>query len=94
MKLGTIQNETHQSLIFRIDDNLAITADNLIKAFDLEPSFQTMQEFIVCDDKTQKIINDAIEEVTSNPEYYSLINLSDARWLAPNPEARKILGVA
>ena len=94
MKLGTIQNETHQSLIFRINDNLAITADNLIKAFDLGLSFQTMQEFIACDDHTKETINHKIEEVTSHPEHYVLINLSDARWLAPNPEARKILGVA
>ena len=94
MKIGTIQNETHQSLIFRIDDNLAITTDNLSKAFDLKFSFQTMQEFIVCNDQTQKIINDAIEEVTLNPEHYALINLNDVIWLPPNPDTRKILGVA
>ena len=35
-----------------------------------------------------------MEEIKKTPEHYDLIDLNKVQWLAPNPETRKIIGVA
>ena len=72
----------------------AITMKILSKKFNLGFIGNSMQEFIASGPVIQNKITQAIETVAQQPSEYDLINLNKVKWLAPNPDTRKILGVA
>jgi len=94
MKLGTIEIEKVPCLIFHIDKDLAITMKILSKKFNLGFIGNSMQEFMASGPVIQNKITQAIETITQQPSEYDLINLKKVKWLPPNPDTRKILGVA
>ena len=72
MKLGTIVNNKEQCLVFYVDENFSISADEISKKFQVRIK-NTMQMFIKEDrDKLNEITN-AIEQVKLNHAQYSLI---------------------
>ena len=94
MKLGTIEIEKAPCLIFYIDNDLAISMKILSKKFNLGFTGNSMQEFMASGPVIQNKITQAIEKITQQPSEYDLINLKKVKWLPPNPNTRKILGVA
>ena len=94
MKLGTIEVEKNPCLIFHIDNELAVSIETLSEAFNLKLSCNSTQEFISSDPVIQQKIVHAVEKITRHPDQYNLVNLNKVRWLPPNPNTRKILGVA
>lgn len=94
MKLGTIREKDTSCLIFYIKNNLAITINILSENFNLALPYKTMQEFMANETTVFIAVAKALEEIRNFPEQYDLINLDNVEWLAPNPDTRKILGVA
>ena len=93
MKIGTIANNKEQCLVFYVDESFSISADEISKKFQVRIK-NTMQMFIREDaDKLNEITN-AIEQVKLNHNQYSLIENDNIKWLAPNPDTKKIIGVA
>jgi hypothetical protein len=88
MKLGTIVNNKEQCLVFYVDENFSISADEISKKFQVRIK-NTMQMFIKEDrDKLNEVTN-AIEQVKLNHAQYSLIENEKIKWLAPNPDTKK-----
>ena len=94
LKLGTIKKNETSCLIFYIKNNLAITIDALREKFVLPSNCHTMQQFIANKSTLHNEVAHALEKIKKTPEHYDLIDLNKVQWLAPNPETRKILGVA
>jgi 2-keto-4-pentenoate hydratase/2-oxohepta-3-ene-1,7-dioic acid hydratase in catechol pathway len=94
LKLATIEIDKNPCLIFRINDELGVSIETLSKTFNLKLSWSSMQEFISSDSIMQQEIAHKIEKISQEPDQYNLIKLNKVTWLPPNPNTRKILGVA
>lgn len=93
MKIGTVLKNEKQYLAFMINENTAISSNEINKNFEMQIS-KTMQEFIAKDFEKYDEIECILNNVRRGVEDYKLIDLSSIEWQAPNPDARKILGVA
>ena len=93
MKIGTVLKNKVQYLVFMINEDTAITSYEINKNFGTQIS-KTMQGFIAKDSDKYNEIESILNVIQQSTENYKFIDLKSIKWQAPNPDTRKILGVA
>ena len=91
MKLGNIIRKHKPTLILKIGELEAITVKAAYKAADVDGAPRTMLELIKGGKPELKRLKQAL---AAGRKHAKRIDLSDADWLPPQPDPRKILGVA
>ena len=86
MKIGTVLKNEKQYLAFMINENTAISSNEINKNFETQIS-NTMQGFIAKDFEKYDEIECILNTVRQGVEDYKLIDLSSIEWQAPNPDA-------